>query len=334
MERALLDRIDVGIYLSAGGLNTRYRILRGTQRKDRPAKIPRAFFYDLRNPETTIIPLTPEDILYTWTITDKIPMDQEALRWIAFFTNLPNTTVRTFKQGAYWSVEKPSTPSARPTIRSKSDQFIDPTVISYKGSKSQMTIQTPATVGEAIDEFSALDAMNRPLGSRSELSLRNLLRSVVFVTHVRNRRAPLTFIVNDKTLPDDKRKKNRYKKIEMIINHLPYVLDHRVNIGVETDIQQNFLNFAHFIKYFFIPQVFWNERRHEEWLTAMDVMNDMKLVKADGTKKEDDELRTEWLQKFMAAMGETGRQDTYFAEHIQNDPFMTQLYILAGTTVE
>lgn len=337
MDRALLDRIDVGIYLAAGGLATRYQIIKKRAEKGKISDIPKAFFLDVKDKEKNIHPLSPEEVMEIWKIVEEIPIDDEARRWIVFFTNLPNMTIRTFKPGSYFrTIPKKGKPI--PTVEPMGDEYIDVTVISYKGSKAQMGFkETPRTAGsDTVEPFSTIDALNRPLGSRAALSLQNLIKASIFVSHVRSEKSiPLSFVVNDRSIKDPKaREANRARKVQMIIDHLPFVLDHRVNIGVGPDIQTNFLNFAHYIKYYFTPQIFFNEKNHEMWMKAIKVMGEIRPKTPDGKWKDTNTMIDEWLEKFMAAMGKSGEDKKDYLKELMADPFMAQLVNLAGATLE
>jgi len=332
MDRALLDRIEVGIYLSAGGLSTRYRILKKQAIKGKVANIPKAYFIDMSAKDSPIHPLTPDEIMSLWKIVEQIPIDDEALRWIAFFTNLPNFTVRQFKTGSYFKLEEKKGRKEKVPKSVPKTGFIDPTVISYKGSKAQMTLaETPMVVGtDQIEPSSTIDALNRPLGSRAELSLRNLLKAAIFVEYVRGKTPHLHFIVNDTSIEEEKRDDYRRKQVSHILAFLPYVLDHRVNIGVGPDIQTNFLNFAHYIEYYFKPQIFYNERNFNRWMAAMKIMGEI----PNGMKKSVIQLRDEWAVKWIAEMVKQGESEEDLKKSLEEDPFIVQLYNLAGTTID
>jgi len=306
LDRALLDRIDVGIYLSGGGLNIRYGILK---RKNEAAKdIPEIFFDAIKAGDFTV--LSPDEVCDIWRLVKEIYVDDETLRWIAFLSNIPNITIRKYNPQSYFRTE-----GGKPV---PINEPIDTTVISYKGVKSNMPAFTPTAQPTAtrVDVYSTLDALDRPLGARSALSMLNLVRSITFYEHCLNGR-PLHFMINDT---------NRVDQVIKLLTMLPYLLDHRVNIGVGKDIQSNFLNFGHYIKYFFIPAVAGDEQNHrlEDWMVAMKIIG---TLKKEATNKR----RDEFLKKYGA---ETKTTPAEVKEKVKTDPFFHHLFILSGEHVE
>ena len=324
MDRALLDRIDVGIYLSGGGTNVRFSVIKG--RRDRATSIPKAFFSDILNDK--VFPLDPLTVMRLWSVVGQIYVDDEALRWISFFTNLPNFTVRRYKSSSYFRIQKDAQGNAQ---LEPYNEYIDPTVISYKPAKEGMESSGVQSMSgaEVLDEFSAIDALDRPLGNRSAESLLALVQAMTFLKwcgyNVANRENnALEFVVNDYRLPDEKRIPKRLEKISEIAELLPYVLDHRVNIGVGRDIQQNFLNFAHFIRYFFIPKYLNEPNNREIWLSCMDAI--MEITEKDAVSKR----RKEFVKLMSGKLGKTEAETEDMFR--KTDPFLYQLWILAGVT--
>lgn len=346
MDRAMLDRIDVGIYLSAGGAGTRYKIVKGRVRKtalkggeaveELIPDVPKAFFMDIL--KLRVIPLDPYEVMRMWPIVEQVYVDDEALRWIAFFTNLPNFTIRKYRRNSYFTTDEDG--KAVPI-----EGFIDPTVISYDKAKDEMeAVAGTVMVGAGgFDEFAAIDALDRPLGSRSAISLLNLIKAWTFHRHIIDG-TPLEFVVNDTRIGDaNDRKTNRDDKISTILDLLPYVLDHRVNIGVESELESNFLNFAHFIRYYFKPYLFDNVDKNyrKAWMESMEVIQTLGDPQTEEEKKAylanhpEEPLvsgarRDEFISK-MAVRLNKNTPETLTA--YMNDPFLIHIYILAGSTL-
>lgn len=340
MDRALLDRIDIGIYLPGGSLNTRYEVLKKRVQM-KALGLPEDLMEALRRKDGqgnyVLNPLTPSDIIKLWDIAQTIPIDDEALRWITFFTNLGNMTVRVYKDGTYYDTDESS---GFPEPKAMSNTYIDPTVMSYKGSKDQMTLkeipQPMGTGGSYFPIMSTIDAFNRPLGSRAALSFINLVKAETLFRYMLapdKSKVQLAFIVNQrkmnkngKYMPETPAQtKVRMVQITKLLDFLPYVLDHRINIGVGRDIQTNFLNFAHYLRYYFRSQVFFNKEKkyYDEWMDASTLINEL-------TSTSIADRRLEWVTKFMEKRNIGGGAETYIKGEMRNDPFRMQWYDLAG----
>jgi hypothetical protein len=317
MDRALLDRIDVGIYLAGGGVSTKFKVLRG--KRDSAKGIPKKFYEDIRDGK--VHPLDPVLLMRLWNVVDKIYVDDETLRWISFLTNLPNITVRKYKSTSYFKLDEND--KAVPHT-----EFIDPTLISYKPAKEGMEspgIQSHQGM-DIFDPNTALDAMERPLGSRASESLLALLKALTFVRHCTDPTLPLEYITNDARLAPAARAKNRNDRIMDIAFMLRYVLDHRVNLGVTKDIQENFLNFGHFIQYYFIPKILEEKNNKQKWLEAMDVIADLRQT-------ESVRRMAEFVLKMVIKRGMRQNQeskDKILKEFKEDDPFLIQFYRMAA----
>jgi MoxR-like ATPase len=355
MDRALLDRIDVGIYLSAGGSHTRYKVIKNVRQRE--PSVPKAFFADLLDTTVGISPVDPLDIMQFWEIVDKIYVDDETLLWISFLTNLPNFTIRKYLSNSYfnWVVDPKDSTKAEAKPR---DAYIDTTLLSYRPSKEKMERVGGSLSGglEQLDEYSAIDAINRPLGSRAAISMLSLLRSVTFLRHIISPKYSLEFVMNDRKLKEtDKNNwaENRIRCLNDLLMLLPYVLDHRVNLGVEKDIQNNFLNFADFIRFFFIPQIFHNKNRGPIWMECMDVITELTLPATEDDKTKyiskmkklhpkaqvrsvADCRRLEFITLLASRLGKSrdSVENMFTDTTADGAQYLTHIFALAGSTLE
>jgi hypothetical protein len=327
MDRALLDRIDVGVYLAGGGISTKYRVLRG--KRERSDSIPKRFFKDIRS--GLIKPLDPLSLMRLWNIVDNIYVDDETLRWISFLTNLPNFTVRRYKSTTNFMLD----PKDGRTVIIL-DDFIDPTLVSFKPAKEGMESPGVQSQGglDTFDKWSALDALDRPLGSRSSESLLSLVRAMTFVRYCLGEVPALEYITNDHRISDDdERRMAREDHIIDLCYMLAYVLDHRVNVGVTVDIQQNFLNFGHFVKNYFVPKmvlpnVLFDPNKPNEvpmWILCMDTIERLTVVDSQERKR----LFVIRMAKKLGKVGQAG-EDEVMKEFRKDNTLLYQFLQLAG----
>ena len=287
MDRALLDRIDVSLYLSAGDISVRYKVLDSKNRqKVGYQNVNDALAMDIYN--GLVDPMSKEDLRSLWDAVERIKLGPEVLRWISFFCALPNIPTNKYS-GSYWEITGAD-------AKLKGPELIDLSLISYKDAKGGMppiAPQSSAGAGAELNPWDAIRSINRPLGVRSSESLMRLYKAYKFlrISRDKEKNAPVIDITDGAS---------RASIIREILMLLPYVLDHRVNLGVGTEISGNFLNFFDFIRNYYAPVIIWKDR--DVLFKVMVAVNETMQEKEKGgwTGKK---TRAKFLEKYAAAVG-------------------------------
>lgn len=335
LDRALLDRITTGIYISAGNVGLRLGIMEATIKKmvdpgereqlelrlatemgaealgtTEMEKVVRAYLTPTNQRQLVnnyiqmgwVTPIQPMELMKIWNVVDSMPVDTETLAWIAYFTSLPNLSVMLYKEwfaDVDWTQNDVRVAADSVTRR---EGFIDTSLMSYEGAYNFMQQMKAKMRKNGLDMFEMINALRRPLGIRSANALLELYRATTLLHHIRaknTRRVEHTIItdvpsysdldltINVDRLPgqsdDDYTKavRNRREQVVMdLLKLLPYVLDHRVNIGVEQTMQNSFLNFFQFVENYFVPHVVLPELTGASmtWFTLMEIS--MRINKA------------------------------------------------------
>lgn len=241
LERALLDRITAGFYLSGGSTAMRFDVM--DKRTKGIAQPSQEVFRKIA--EREVEPITRKELEEIWhDLNGKDPVlmvDAEVVSWVAWMTNLPNLTNRQYS-GAY---DKNMGLFGKP---------IDRTLTTFKSALEALD-PIVSTMGRLDDVEAgglqqAVDELNRPLGVRSAQALLSLYRSYKLLNFYKERFTnPINAVAYVKT-PND-----REKVFDELCDLLPYVLDHRINLGVGDTIKSSFLSTFDFIKFYIVPNM-------------------------------------------------------------------------------
>jgi intein/homing endonuclease len=292
LDRALLDRITVGMYLSGGSTALRFDVM---DKKSKHIPQPREVaFHALKKGE--VEPLTRQELTNLWYLAGKkdpaVSVDAEVMAWIAWLTNLPNLTNRQYGK-AYLGDVFGGASHAMKAGPEDENQFKD--VISIRGLPIDRTLTTfkPAlermdTIEDTTDEISedprkAIDELGRPLGVRGAESLLAILRAhTVFDVVNKEQWSADDFVLYIKDDTD------RDRIFDKLCEALPYVLDHRINLGVGPTIQSTFLSTFDMIKYYFVPLI---KEKKPILYSIMDALmavysKDLALINAGGRRMQ------------------------------------------------
>jgi len=250
LDRALLDRITAGIFLSGGKPSTRFSILdkrvRGTSMK------PRDIVFGLikkaceSNGKKGIVPITRLELEGLWQIKDNIPVDPEIVAWISYLTNIPNLTNRAYT-GQY--------------LDAMAGLPIDKTLMVFNEVYENFPDLEPTGMVEE-DVQAGIDGLQRPMGSRGAESLLDLYRAWVILNEAeRGKKKPWEITMFIKS---DKDRKRVFKELTQL---LPYVIDHRLNLGLSADLKQQFMSSFDLISHYFVPML---EKRQDKIFAIME----------------------------------------------------------------
>lgn len=242
LDRALLDRITAGIFISAGDLATRYQVLDKRQRGNlQPREVA---FRTLKARQ--IEPITRKELPVLWNLTSLLPFDAEANSWINFLTNIPNLSNRTYSD-AY---------ATKPTKEPKGQ--IDKSTTTFSAASQGQRAPKIFTGQLATDLQEGVDNIVRPAGMRAALAMAELTRacgmlealSSFDVEHasdeeILRRVGSVRIYVTNGAL--------REVLFDELLSILPYILDHRINLGVTPEIQKSFASTQHLFKHYFKP---------------------------------------------------------------------------------
>jgi hypothetical protein len=157
---------------------------------------------------------------------------------------------------------------------------------------------------------------------------------MTFVRYCLGEVPALEYITNDHRISDDdERRMAREDHIIDLCYMLAYVLDHRVNVGVTVDIQQNFLNFGHFVKNYFVPKmvlpnVLFDPNKPNEvpmWILCMDTIERLTVVDSQERKR----LFVIRMAKKLGKVGQAG-EDEIMKEFRKDNTLLYQFLQLAG----
>lgn len=253
LDRALLDRITVGMFLPAGDMSVRFSIM---ETRIRGGSLePREKAFRLLK-EGTLAPITRAELESIWKIIPMVPTDAEVNAWCAFVTNIANMSNRTYNTHFYHALPPPGL---------ENEQM----------SKSEATFAEAITRSESLvfpnadlrtDVQSAVDSLQRPLGMRSAQSMIDVYKGLKLLQMLRWCRSQgmdeadtlrNLYDVRIYVTSDD----DRQHLFEELMDLAPYILDHRINLGVDNNIKLNFLSVFHLFRYYFKPMMLEDERR-------------------------------------------------------------------------
>jgi hypothetical protein len=303
LDRALLDRITAGFYLSGGNTGMRFSIM---DKKSKGIKQPREVVFEMLK-RGDIHPVTRKELTGKdglWELVNGsrggsepsvIPIDAEVMAWIAWMTNLPNLTNKMYG-GAYQGDISPGIPiSGRP---------IDRTLSTFYQALETLDDLKPVSGGIAVeggDPYEgiqvAIAELKRPLGVRSAEAMVSLLRAVMFLKKSTLRgQTPDDYVIYCKTDRD------RDEVFNILCELLPYILDHRINLGVGPALKAEFLSTFDLIKYYFVPAM---KAQKGVLFSVMDglmavYVENMKRMNGNKTKLTERE-KAEMFQRVLAA---------------------------------
>ena len=272
LDRALLDRINMGIYLRQPTIDNRNNILMmqyktgGLKVQDQMIDLFRPKHLKINNNnDINIKALSYLELQEIWNIVTQIPISEFQITLVNLVTfyfstmyakyNIESNTYtdpgninlnyvdENFRKmvlnilGKYTYKERDIDGDIKYT-----GSFIDTSTITYKLSKT--TEGAVDTVFSSIptDVSRYINAVDRELGMRSAKSMIRLLQSYCYIDTA----------ISGKEVKSI----NDYKiKTDWIIELLSVIMDHRINIGVTNPINNSFMCFADFIEGYFIPIV-------------------------------------------------------------------------------
>lgn len=279
MDRALLDRVDLGLYLPGGDIKTRLQVVlkhagwavKGDARPEDKV------FSDIKegmnesnyDKETRIDArvqrryLTARELRLIWRYIKNIPVTPEAMLWISYMSHLPNFMAKTYGPN-YKRGDTPMPGAVDP--RTGLMRYTDVTLTTYQEAiEGGDDDRTP-------EAMSIYNEMKRPFGFRSALSFIKVIKAYHAIKVFREyteqwdrwyaggqQGAEPQVPTWERLAVGYWRTDNeRRDGIEELGEVLPYILDHRVNIGVSKDFMREYNSFFDFVKYEFVGKLIHN----------------------------------------------------------------------------
>lgn len=259
LDRAFLDRIDFGIYLPALPLHKKRAALEA--RFAIGGANPRLVVLSKLN-KVEVIPLSYSELQEIWFDVQNVKTE-DVLITIAVLTQLFSISYRQYgdhyKRGK--EIDLPARPpnlGLNPQQQAKfapaSTQFIDTSTVTYgpdslKDHPLNRFIEAERTPG-GTTAFSAQELLNmneRPLAFRVNESLTRLAQAYEWVT------AAITMYEQKKKGMAPAFSPELVVRTETIVKLLPYVTDHRINLGVAPEFKTVFMSFGDFVRHMLIP---------------------------------------------------------------------------------
>ncbi|MHA1287223.1 MAG: hypothetical protein ACTSPB_07435 [Candidatus Thorarchaeota archaeon] len=221
LDAAFLDRIDVSLYFSASSFRTNYDIaLASTLRGKRVEETL------VEKIQDGLVPLTFEELRQIWEeVVELVQVPREVLLYAIAVLGMFKSPYRVY--GETYSRVEPYAMKGQPA-------WVDLSMLSYIEGREQKSVVS-TTLGEGPIPY--MNSIKRPLGYRALRSILNNLRAYVYLQNVLGIRDDLVVDFDD------------------VDAYLSYVIEHRVNLGVDRLISTSFLNFKDFIDAFFKQKV-------------------------------------------------------------------------------
>jgi hypothetical protein len=202
-----------------------------------------------------IAPISLTELQQLWKAVEKLDISDRVIELSTICTSLLRTSYRTYNSENYYKA---------PTILGSNTDFdyIDPTKLTY--GKQALLAQTPKVSGDFVDY---LEDIVRPMGMRSLSSLVRMIRAYGYLDFALTKSSLELRTASRKDVTEHI---NTYG-IKYIHILLPYVADHRINLGVGDKISNRWLSFWDFVRYYLEPRVIDDQVQvWEQWLSVKD----------------------------------------------------------------
>jgi len=283
LDRALLDRANMGIYLRQADFRGREKILEGKYGIDWDAggdassKSVEEQLIDAAvrgiDADDGFEPLSYLELQEVWNVVDQIPLTDQQIMLINIITQHFSMLYKKYDTKAYDVLDVNEDLVSEDFIKeldkkrerffSKRDadlideendewraDFVDTSTIAYIDAKQQAGEDVGGGTGAtAFNKAGLINQVDRELGLRSAESLVGLMKAYAYYKAARESVSDDSFEINDMTDFQD------VIKDEWIPLLLSYVIEHRINIGVLDTLQTRYFNFGDFVDGWYLPQV-------------------------------------------------------------------------------
>jgi len=245
LDIAFLDRIDVGIYLTKPSVYDARELLKATTAKGRSIK--QRVGMDIA--KQTIDPLSYDELIDVWDLVSLIRIPDRAMEKAVIYCSILSNSFMRYAAKQY-------APLAGVMVPGTTDyKFVDTSTLVY--GNEALTKMDRSTVKGVDNHQTILNAIQRPLGFRGTSSLVRLARAYVYLQACSKTDVQL----KDLEVTDD-----------VLLKLLPYIADHRINLGVDRDVSQNYMNFFDVLVYNIIPKyIATYDKLWDKWLDGTDI---------------------------------------------------------------
>jgi len=314
LDQAFLDRIDLSIYITGLDYQSSKELAvqllmpvghqydgktKGIDAKSVGQSVLESLYHK------KIIPLNLSELEQIWNCIKNMDVEDRVVDMCVVFMSLFKTSYRIYNNKYYSEGNTPKIPG------STNLDFIDLTKVTY-GEKA-VKAQEPQVSSSANSYVAYIDDIRRPLGQRALQSIIKLARAYAFMDYALDK--PKSKIL--KSSPADVKVKEKH-----ILACLPYVVEHRINLGVGPNIMR-FLNFFDFVHSYLIPKVIEPNRAvWREWLEAKDITIREVEKRVAGQNWNAERLEKECLIEFDSHISAAGSSAKDLAE---KDPILDNI---------
>ena len=274
LDRALLDRANMGIYVREAGVRGRQQILEAKfgvrPSKDGDAsmkKVEEQLIDKARAGD--FIPLSYIELQEVWNVVQQIPLSVRQLALINMITQHFSMIYKRYEGSEAYDFNNLKTEEVNQVMNDIIDakrrkyftmhedwgaegdvwkpNFVDTSTITYLNAKQQGGEEVTGVGSGSFTKVTLMNLIDRELGLRSAQSLVGLIKAYSYLyTALQVSRGKMKepktmddFVVRDEWIP-------------MLLS---YVIEHRINIGVKGILANRFFNFGDFVDAWYLPQV-------------------------------------------------------------------------------